>query len=144
MNNDDEDPLENLLAALKPAALPPQLRARLQRPRARRPWAWTAALGAPLAAAACWWLMAPASEPETAPAGGADSQCRVFVSVERTRRLMAVHDLPVINPGSPHPTALRVVQWVNDTTYVSAKGPRTLLRRQQPETQVIPVSFETF
>lgn len=147
MNNDED--IETLLGALRPAALPEALRARLEPPRRaprnHAPWRWAAALGAPLAAAACWWLMAPASRPDTRPAPTAHPTggYQVFHSVKETSRVVAVEDLPLLNPGSPNPTGLRVVQWVDDTTYVG-ENPHSILRQEQPRSQVIPVSFETY
>ena len=147
--NDNE--LENLLAALRPAALPPQLRARLEAPapakRRAVSWRWMAATLAPLAAAACWWLLAPAPVREPLPrpskTGGIAGSDPVFRTVEKTSRLVEVRDSPILNPGSLNPVGLRLVQWVDNTTYVG-ENPRLIFHQQQPRLQLVAVSFETY
>lgn len=146
--NDNE--LENLLAALRPAALPPPLRARLEAPapvkRRPVPWRWTVATLAPLAAAACWWLMTPPTVHESSPrpptieqiAGGGGLR-----TLEETSRVVKVQDLPMLNPGSLNPIGVRLVQWVDDTTYVG-ENPRVIFRKQQPRLQLVAVSFQTY
>ncbi len=147
--NDNE--LENLLAALRPAALPPQLRARLEAPApAKRhavSWRWTAATLAPLAAAACWWLMAPTPVREPSPGPSRTGEIagagRAFHTLEKTSRLVEVRDLPILNPGSPNPIGLRLVQWEDHIAYVG-ENPRVIFHQQQPRLQLVAVSFKTY
>lgn len=146
-----DEELEKLLAALRPAPLPPQLRARLDAPapakRRAVPWRWMAATLAPLAAAACWWLLAPtpAGGPAARPskAGEVAAGGRALRTVEETSRLVKVKDLPILNPGSPYPVGLRLVQWEDNTTSVG-DNPRVLFHKQQPRLQLVAVSFQTY
>ncbi|HEY3898320.1 MAG TPA: hypothetical protein VGM54_06890 [Chthoniobacter sp.] len=151
----NEDDLERRLAALRPAALPPELQACLAEPpvgRGKIRWLWAIA---PLSAAALL-LLAPAmkhpASPAPAPIHTAKvapartpqaSDFHVYLPVKETSTLVGVEDVAVVNTGPNHPVRLVRATWIDDVTYAGDDGQSTIHRRQ-PRAQIIPISLSTY
>src|SRR5258708_22981391 len=123
------DDLEQRLAALRPAELPADLQAHLATPPVAREkirWLWAVA---PLAAAACWFLVAPLERP-TAPVpkpvpGSQPSDYHVYLPVKKTSTLVQVEDLAVIDPGQLHPIRVVRATWLDGFVYAGDDRPST-------------------
>jgi hypothetical protein len=152
MNDDD---LERRLVALRPAALPPELQARLANPPVRPGkirWLWAFA---PLSAAALL-LLAPALKhpaPQTPALTHAariarkqapqPSDLHVYLPVKETSTLVGVEDVAVLNNGPDHPVRLVRATWIDDVTYAGDDGQSTI-HRCQPRAQIISVSLDAY
>ena len=141
------DDLEQRLAALRPAELPAEMQARLTAPPVacgKIRWLWVVA---PLAAAACWFLLLtlerpPVPERKSAP-GPQPSDYHVFLPIKQTSTLVRVEDLAVIDAERVHPIRLVRATWIDDVTYAGDDGHSTL-RRQEPRAEIIPIALETY
>ena len=153
MNDDD---LERRLAALRTAALPPELQARLAEPpiaRGKIRWLWAIA---PLSAAAVL-LLAPAPKrpashtpaPRHAAAAVAEartpqpSDFHVYLPVKETSTLVGVEDLAVVDAAPNHPVRLVRATWIDDVTYAGDDG-QSIIHRRQPRAQIIPISLNAY
>jgi len=142
------DDLEQRLAALRPAELPPEVQASLASPPVQRgKIRWLLAAG-PLAAAACWLLIIsrdrpPAPAPPPVIAAAQPSDYHVFVPVGQTSRLVSLEDLAVIDANSATPTKLVRATWIDDVTYAGDDG-HSRIQRRQARAEIIPVTLDTY
>lgn len=144
--NDEE--LEARLAALRPADLPTQLKARLSeepvQPGKILRWAWIAA---PLAAAAVWMVnlgiheSAPVSEPSIAAVQPSD--LRVYLPVLQESQLLSVEDVAVVDADPGEAIRFVCATWLDDITYAGDDG-KTTLRQQVARAEIIPIALESF
>jgi hypothetical protein len=142
------DELEQRLAALRPANLPPALQARLAAPpvaRGKIRWLWAATV--PLAAAAVWLLMPavqrPASLPTLPGPAPQPADFHVYIPVHRTSTLVGVENLAVIDTEPAHPVRLMRATWIDDVTYAGDDGHSTI-HHQVPRAQIIPITLEAY
>lgn len=147
MNHED---LEQRLAAMPPAELPPALQTRLlaagPAPRSKVRWLF---FGAPLAAAAVWMVFVLFHQPPASPSTivkiertPQPADFRVFLPVEETSTLVEAQDVAVIDADPAQPVRLVRATWLDDITYRGDDG-RTL-RRQESRVEFIPVVLNTF
>jgi len=134
------DELEQRLAAMSPAELPPALHTRLAGARPTRKVRWLY-FATPLAAAAVWMLVMSLHRPKPAR-GPQPSDFRVFLPVEETSTLVEARDIAFIDADPARPVRLVRTTWLDDITYRGDDG-RTL-RRQEPRVEFIPVVLEAF
>jgi hypothetical protein len=152
MNDDD---LECRLAALCPAALPPELQARLAPPPVapgKIRWLWAVT---PLSAAALLLLTpalkhpashtpAPIHIAKVAPAPTPQpSDFHVYLPVKETSTLVSVENVAVVHAAPDHPVRLVRATWIDDVTYAGDDGQSTL-HRCQPRAQIISISLDSY
>jgi hypothetical protein len=141
------DDLEQRLAALRPAMLPPALRSQLASAEpARRRLHWLHA-AVPLAAAAVCIFFAMLDRPGGPAAASAvaaqPADFRVFLPIAQESTLLGVEELAVIEPQPAQPIRLVRARWLDDITYRGDDGHSTL-RRQESRAEIIPISLEVF
>jgi hypothetical protein len=151
----NEDDLERRLAALPPAALPPELQARLAQPPVATGgirWLWAMA---PLSAAALLVLAPALTRParqtptpvQTARASRARtpqaSDLHVYLPIKETSTLVGVEDVAIVNASPDHPVRLVRATWIDDVIYAGDDGQSTIHRRQ-PRAQIIPISLNAY
>ena len=140
------DELEQRLAALHPADLPPALQARLAAPPVacgKIRWLWAATV--PLAAAAVWLLMPAVQRPVPLPASTGrapqPSDFHVYLPVKQTSTLLGVENLAVIDTEPMHPIRLVRATWLDDVTYAGDDGHSTIHHRAS-RAQIIPIALQ--
>lgn len=134
------DPFEEKLRALRPAAMPDALREQLARPpqpSARRPDRRILWITFATAAAAC--VTAALFLPPSRPPGTTAATAPQF-AVESTQRVTAVRPLSVITDESKRPWRLVEVEWVEEDTLVAADQPAAVQLQDHYRT-VVPVAI---
>ena len=138
--------IEQRLAALRPADLPPALQARLAAPPVapgKIRWLWAATV--PLAAAAVFLLMPAVQHPVPLPGHPAHvaqpSDFHVYLPIKQTSTLVGVEDLAVIDTEPAHPIRLVRATWLDDVTYAGDDGHSTIHHRA-PRAQIIPITLQ--
>ncbi len=142
----DED-LEQRLAALRPAELPPELQAALASPPVKRgKIRWLYAAG-PLAAAACWALFVSQERPlpPVVPSRPVPqpSDYHVYFPVEQKSRLVSLENVAILDADSAEPTKLVRATWIDDVTYAGDDG-HSKFQRQERRAEIIPVSLQAY
>jgi hypothetical protein len=133
------DPFEEKLRALRPAAMPAGLQERLARPpepAARRPdrrilWITFAAAAAACVTAALFLH----SSPSPATPGGTPQ-----LVAERSQRVTSVRPLSVVTDETKRAWRLVEVQWVEEDTLVAADQPSAVQLQDHYRT-VVPVDI---
>jgi hypothetical protein len=134
------DPFEEQLRALRPTAMPAELRERLTgppQPSARRPDRRILWLTFATAAAACVTaalFLNPPRPPE--PTAGNAPQ----LAAERSQRVTSVRPLSVVTDESNRAWRLIEVQWVEEDTLVAANRPSAVQLQDHYRT-VVPVAI---
>lgn len=148
--NDDE--LELRLRALNPAAPPPKLTRELLDTvpvvDVEIHWLKYAASLALLAATYALVYILPTYRHrgppvQTISSAASPSDFRVFIPIERTSTLLEVRDVAVVDRDPHRPVRVVRATWLDDITYAGDDGV-SKFRRQEPRSEIIPVSLETF